>query len=161
RILGGDSLTEPKLRLNIRSPAAKQGEGNALSKAADKKRKNIETMPEAWARILSMKNSAPDQRRLSEVKQAMEAGEIGREAESAGERLAKAEGLRLWRELDAKKADDSLRKMVEHTSDNYRLITDKSDVDAMLSEALSEELSVFDVGSTGVDGCEGDVVGHV
>ena len=154
-------MTEPKLRLNIRSPAAKQGEGNALSKAADKKRKNIETMPEAWARILSMKNSAPDQRRLSEVKQAMEAGEIGREAESAGKRFSKAEALRLWRELDAKKAEERLRKMVEDTPDNYRLITDKSDFETMLSELLSEELIVFDVESTGVDVWEDKIVGHV
>src|SRR5699024_2684579 len=147
---GGDSLTEPKLRLNIRSPAAKQGEGNALSKAADKKRKNIETMPEAWARILSMKNSAPDQRRLSEVKQCMDGGGIGRAGESAGKRLSRAGARRLWRELAAKNAEERLRKMVEDTPDNYRRITDKSDFETMLSELLSEELIVFDGESTGV-----------
>src|SRR5690625_2132294 len=91
-------MSDPKLRLNIRSPANKPSEG--LAKAAEKKRSNIETIDEAWARILSMKNSAPDQRRLAEVKQAMEAGEIGREAESAGKRFSKAEALRLWRVLD-------------------------------------------------------------
>src|SRR5699024_11517158 len=114
----GDNMTEPKLRLNIRSPADKAG-GSNLSKAAEKKRSNIETIDEAWARILSMKNSAPDERRLAEVKQAMEDGEIGREAESAGKRFSKAEALRLWRVLDEKRAEDRLRDMVENTPDNY------------------------------------------
>src|SRR5690625_3477554 len=157
---GGTLANEPKLRLNIRSPADKAGGGN-LSKAAEKKRSNIETIDEAWARILSMKNSAPDERRLAEVKQAMEAGEIGREAESAGKRFSKAEALRLWRVLDAKKSEERLRKMVEDTPDNYRLITDKSDFETMLSELLSEELIVFDVESTGVDVWVDKIVGHV
>src|SRR5699024_3331078 len=92
-ILRSNSHTnEPNLRLNIRSPADKAGGGN-LSKAAEKKRSNIETIDEAWARILSMKNSSPDERRLEAVRQAMEAGKIGREAESAGKRISKEEAL--------------------------------------------------------------------
>src|SRR5690625_7919635 len=110
-------MTEPKLRLNIRSPADKAGGGN-LSKAAEKKRGNIETVDEAWARILSMKNSSPDERRIAEVKLAMESGEIGREAESAGKRFSKAGALRLWRVLGEKWEESKCRRSVEKKEDN-------------------------------------------
>lgn len=151
-------MSDLNLRLNIRSPLAKS---EGLAKAAQTKRRNIETMPEAWARIFGMKNSALDRRRLEEVKQAMENGEIGREEGAAGKRFSKAEALRLWRVLDEKKAEERLRKMVEETPDNYRLITDKPEFERMLSELLSEELIVFDVESTGVDVWSDKIVGHV
>lgn len=150
----------PKLRLNIRSPADKGGGGN-LSKAAEKKRSNIETIDEAWARILSMKNSAPDERRLAEVKQAMEAGEIGREAESTGKRFSKAEALRLWRVLDEQRAEDRLREMVDNTPDNYWLITDEIQLAEFLDILDEEDEIVFDVETTGTDVWNDYIVGHV
>src|SRR5690625_2262697 len=156
----GTMVNEPKLRLNIRSPADKAGGGN-LSKAAEKKRGNIETIDEAWARILSMKNSAPDERRLVEVKRAMEAGEIGREAESAGKRFSKAEALRLGRVLDEKRAEDRLREMVENTPDNYWLITDERKLRELTSMVAKEDEIVFDVETTGTDVWEDHIVGHV
>src|SRR5699024_6316327 len=118
-------------------------------------------MEEVWERILAMKNSDADRRRSVEVKQAMEAGEIGREAESASKRFSKAEALRLWRVLDAKRAEQRLQDMVNNTPDNYVLITDEEAFERMLSELLSEELIVFDVESTGVDVWSDEIVGHV
>src|SRR5690625_7100673 len=111
---------EPKLTLNIRSPAAKKTE--SLSKAAAKKRASTETMDEAWARIFSMKNSDADARRLREVKDAMDAGKIGREAESASKRFSKAEALRLHRKLLEIQREDTLRMLVESTPDNFILV---------------------------------------
>src|SRR5699024_11224809 len=157
---GADTVKNaPKLRLNRRSPADKAGGGN-LAKAAEKKRSNIETIDEAWARILSMKNSSPDERRLAEVKQAMEAGEIGREAESAGKRFSKAEALRLWRVLDEKRAEDRLREMVENMPDNYWLITDEIQLAEFLDILDEEDEIVFDVETTGTDVWSDYIVGH-
>src|SRR5690625_3064483 len=153
-------MTEPKVRLNTRSPAEKAGGGN-LSKAAEKTRGNIETIDEAWARILSMKNSTPDERRLAEVKQAMEVGEIGREAESIGKRFSKAEALRLWRVLDERRAEDRLREMVENTPDNYWLITDENQLAEFLDILDEEDEIVFDVETTGTDVWNDYIVGHV
>lgn len=149
---------KPKLRLNIRSPAQK---GDGLSKAAKTKRDNAETTTEAWTRILAMKNSAPDQRRLEAVKQAMDADEIGREPESASKRFSKAEALRLWRVLDAKEAEDRLREMVENTPSNYWLITDEERLDEFLRIVDEEEEIVFDVETTGTDVWSDYIVGHV
>lgn len=150
---------KPKLRLNIHDPS--EDKSSNLAKAAETKRSNIETMDEAWAKILAMKNSDPDKRRLEEVKQAMAAGEIGREPEAAGKRFSKAEALRLWRVLDAMRAEQRLQDMVNNTPDNYILIDDVEAFERMLSELMSEELIVFDVETTGVDVWSDIIVGHV
>ena len=147
------------MRLNIRNPSDK--ETNALSQAAAKKRDSLETIEEAWARILAMKNSEADKRRLNEVKQAMSDGIIGREPESASKRFSKAEALRLWRKLDEINAKKRLQDMVDNTPDNYRLILDKRSFMDMFYEIAVEELIVFDVESTGVDVWSDRIVGHV
>lgn len=147
------------MRLNIRNPSDK--ETNALSQAAAKKRDSLETIEEAWARILAMKNSEADKRRLNEVKQAMEDGIIGREAESASKRFSKAEALRLWRQLDELNARKRLQDMVDNTPDNYRLILDEETFKDMLDEIATEELIVFDIESTGVGVWSDCIVGHV
>src|SRR5690625_5177605 len=150
---------EPKLTLNIRSPAPNKSE--SLTKAAEKKRAHTETMDEAWARIFAMKNSAPEQRRLSEVRKAMEDGIVGREAESAGKRFSKAEALRLWRVLDEKQAEERLHKMVEETPNNYWLITDEAKLEDFLAILKNEKEIVFDVETTGANEWEDHLVGHV
>ncbi len=152
-------MEKPKLRLNIRNPS--EDKSASLTKAAETKRSNIETIDEAWERIFAMKNSEPDKKRLAEVKRAMELGEIGRETESASKRFSKAEALRLWRVLDAKRAEQRLQEMVDNTPDNYVLITDVDALERMLSELMSEELIVFDVETTGVDVWSDEIVGHV
>src|SRR5690625_776938 len=150
---------EPKLTLNIRSTAENKSE--SLSKAAAKKRANTETMDEAWARIFSMKNSDADARRLLEVKDAMDAGKIGRDPDSVGKRFSKAEALRLWRVLDEMRAEERLRKMVEETPDNYWLITDEAKLEEFLEILKNEKEIVFDVETTGANIWEDHLVGHV
>src|SRR5690625_1483363 len=150
---------EPKLTLNIRSPAENKSE--SLSKAAAKKRAKTKTMDEAWARIFSMKNSHADAYRLREVSQTMYTGKSGREATSTGKRCSNAEALHSWRVLDGNKAEERLRSMVDNTPDNYVLITHKDAFNAMLSVMANEDIIVFDVESTGVDVWADEIVGHV
>src|SRR5699024_10004577 len=136
-------MGEPKLTLNIRSPNG-NGEAN-LAKAAKTKRDNSETTDEAWARILAMKNSGPDERRLKEVKAAVDAGKIGREPESAGRRFSKAEALRLHSHLMKQERENTLRKLVENTPDNYKLIRTLSDLDFLNQDIKASDLIAFDV----------------
>lgn len=152
-------MNKPKLKLNIRSPAA--GNGDALKKAVEIKRLHNETFDEAWSRILSMKNSDADLRRLREVKAAMKAGVIGREEGAAGKRFSKAEALRLWRVLEEKRQAEKLRKMVEETPDNYWLITDEGKFEEFLRILNDEDEIVFDVETTGTDIWNDYIVGHV
>src|SRR5699024_11703449 len=73
----------PKQTLNIRSPALKGRNNSAsLTNAVNAKLLHKETFDEAWARLLAMKNSDADTRRLYEVKNAMEDGHIERESEN-------------------------------------------------------------------------------
>lgn len=155
---------QPKQSLNIRSPALKgvdESVSQSLKTAVERKMLHKETFDEAWTRILSMKNSEPDQRRLYEVKQAMENGEIERDSESSTKRFSKAEALRMWRILDEKWAQDRLRKMVEDTPDNYWLITDEETLDRFVDILSREDEIVFDVETTGVDVWEDYIVGNV
>src|SRR5690625_419708 len=164
--IGGDRLNKPKLTLNIRNPTEGKS-GDNLAKAAEKKRSNIETMDEAWARIFAMKNSASDERRLREVKKAMNEGIIGRDPDDMNndrgnpKHFSKEEAWRLWSVLDAMKAEERLRELVDNMPDNYHLITDEKEFDKMLGTLSFEDIIVFDVETTGTDVYSDKIVGHV
>lgn len=136
---------EPRLTLNIRSPAIPAKPSEGLAKAAQTKRSNIETIDEAWARILAMKNSATDQRRLEAVKRAMDEGKIGREEGSASKRFSKAEALRIHRRLMEMEREETLRELVESTPVNYVLTESFEDLDVMISDIEASELIAFDL----------------
>ena len=154
-----------KITLKLNNPRPNEDLG--FKKAVEAKKSSIETMDEAWARILAMKNSAADERRLREVKQAMDDDIIGRDpddmynARGALKKFSKAEALRLWQTLDDMRAKERLREMVDSTPDNYRLVTTSDEFYAMLDELLNEELIVFDVETTGTDVYSDKIVGHV
>ena len=137
----------------------------ARVKEAEKRKKSAEeTLEEAWERILAMKNSAPNQKRLLAVKQAMEEGRIGREPVAAGKKqgkFSKAEALRLAKVLADKQREELLREMVENTPDNYSLVTDADHLAEVIEELSREELVVFDVETTGTDVYSDIIVGHV
>lgn len=148
-----------KLRLNKMQT---DGEATARVKAAaDRKAKATETMEDAWWRILAMKNSATDQQRLFEVKTAMAEGVIGRHPSDAAKRFSKAEALRLWRELAERQREETLRRMVEETPDNYWLITDEKKLAEFIAILSREQEIVFDVETTGTDWHSDYIVGHV
>lgn len=152
-------MDEPKLRLNIRTPPSDAGK--RVAAAAQRKKAATETLDEAWARIMAMKNSATDAQRLREVQSAMTEGLIGREPSSAGKRFSKAEALRLYKKLAEIKRKETLRNMVENTPDNYWLITDEAKLNEFLAILDNEDEIVFDVETTGTDVWKDHIVGHV
>ena len=146
-----------KLSLNIRNPS--QVNNDSLAKASSKKKANMETLDEAWERIMAMKNSDTDNARIAEVRRAYNAGTIGRD--SPDKRFSKAEALRMWRKLDEIKQAERLRKMVEDMPDTYCLITDKERLDEFMTLVNDESEIVFDVETTGTDVYSDYIVGHV
>lgn len=157
-------MQDVKLTLNveqIRAPSS------ALMKAAATKRAHTETMDEAWARIMGGKLSERDHERLVAVKDAMDAGKLGRNPadmfnkNGKPKRFSKAEAMRLWSELDAIHAEERLQQMVDNMPDNYWLITDKGRLEAFMRILADETEIVFDVETTGVDIFEDYIVGHV
>lgn len=151
----------PIMTLNIRSPALQglEGDGEGLRKAVETRKLHNETFDEAWARILSMKNSPRDVERLQAVKVAMQSGDIGRD--NANKKFSKSEAMDLWRIIDAKHTEDRLRQMVEDTPDNYWLITDEAKLGDFLGILDFEDEIVFDVETTGTDVWSDYLVGHV
>src|SRR5690606_19267597 len=104
---------------------------------------------EAWARILAMKNTDADDKRLREVRRAMAEGRIGREPAASTKRFSKAEALRLWHVLNEQRREETLRKMVEETPGNYALITTEQQLDEMLAELAAEPIIALDTETTG------------
>src|SRR5690625_4762049 len=150
------------LRLNIRSPVfLKQKDDSSLRQAVERRKLHTETFDGAWQRVLAMKNSEVDTRRLLEVKRAMEEGKIGRDPERAGRRFSKAEALDLYRELEEIKRKERLDALVESMPDTYELITNKERLDEVVRLLSEESIVVFDVETTGTDVWNDLIVGHV
>jgi len=157
------------VKLNIRSPALKGLEvtdnNESLRDAVTKKMLHKETFDEAWERILSMKNSNPDERRLEEVKEAMEKGEIGRDPDSTNKRFSKAEALRMHAKLAEIKREGVLKELVDNTPDNYVLVDSRLKIAEMNSDIKKSELIAFDIETFGenkedaLDPYEGRVAG--
>lgn len=153
-------MNDVKLTLNVRAPSANS---DALSKAATKKQAATETMDEAWARILAMKNADSDVQRLRAVKSAMDAGKLGRD--SPGKRFSKAECLRLWRILAESRRGDILAEMIAGTPANYVLVDSTQKLDAMVKDIATAEYTALDCETYSVepggalDPWEGDIAG--
>lgn len=135
-------MNDVKLTLNVRAPSG--GSTDSLTKAAASKRAHTETMDEAWARILAMKNSDSDQRRLTEVKAAMGAGKLGREAEQGAKRFSKAEALRLYNVLAEQQREGKLADLVANTPGNYVLADTLEKLTAMARDIRASDVIAFD-----------------
>src|SRR5690554_5057550 len=140
------------MQLNIRL----KGGDNSASKTAlqdASKRKAIanETIEDAWQRILAMKNSDADLRKLHEVKNAMERGAIGREPENASKRFSKAEALRLHSVLSEQQKEQKLADLVANTPSNYVLVTEVEQLERLVELAIKEPIIAVDTETTGLD----------
>lgn len=142
-----------RLRLNVAQPSEVEAQqaNERIQAAAQRKKAATESIDEAWARILAMKNSDTDQAKLIEVQAAMTAGLIGREPASAAKRFSKAEALRLHKALAEAKREETLRKMVDETPSNYELITTERQFRELLTELTAEQIIAVDTETTGVD----------
>jgi DNA polymerase-1 len=147
----------PKLTLNLKTDASAATE--RVKSAAKKKADATETMTEAWARILAMKNSESDQAKLLEVKSGMDAGLLGREPASVSKKFSKAEALRLYKQLAESQREAKLAELVEKTPRNYELITTERQFERLLTELASEPIIAVDTETTGLDIYEDVIVG--
>lgn len=141
-------MSDVKLTLNIRTPPASNG---ALSKAAAKKASAIETLDEAWVRILAMKNSDSDNVKLAAVKRAMADGKLGRAPATVGKRFSKAEALRMYTELAEQEREGKLADLVENTPENYVLVDSVALLNEVIEQCRREPIIAVDTETTGLD----------
>lgn len=145
------------MQLNVKLNTPKQSDATALKErqalqaAAERVKSATETIDEAWARILVMKNSDADQRKLYEVKRAMESGYIGREPENASKRFSKAEALRLHTVLAEQQKERKLADLVANTPSNYVLVTEVDALERLVELVLNEPIIAVDTETTGLD----------
>jgi DNA polymerase-1 len=143
-------ISEIKLRLNLRNKTDESAKERVAEAVAKKKAAN-ETIDEAWQRILEMKNSDTDRQRLSEVKEAMISGALGRHPADVAKRFSKAEAMRLWSQLQENSKADKLRELVEKTPANYKLITTVDQFETLLGDLSNETIIAIDTETTGLD----------
>jgi DNA polymerase-1 len=137
-----------KLTLN----GAKNEQASARVKAAaERKASTIETMAEAWARVLAMKNSDSDQAKLLEVKVALESGVVGRQPLDVAKKFSKAEALRLHKVLAESQRENKLRKLVAATPSNYVLVNTMETLRQLRDDISTSELIAFDCETFGED----------
>lgn len=143
---------------NIELNTKSSRETKSRVKDAEARKKAVdETLEEAWERILAMKLSDTDRKRVLLVKKAMEEGKIGREPAKEGKRLGKftkAEALRLYQVLKERMREEKLAELIANTPSNYVLITDEDElkriVDVPFNVMPEPEIAV-DTETTGLD----------
>lgn len=155
-------MGEQKLRLNIRTPPSDAGE--RVAAAAQRKKAATETLDEAWARIMAMKNSETDRQRLTEVKEAMASGVIGRDPASLAKRFSKAEALRLYKELAEQKREEKLAELVAKTPSNYVLVDtieklERMKTDIAVADLIAVDCETFGENDAALDPWRGQMAG--
>lgn len=142
------------MKLEIKLNAQVGGQvsaSKALAEAAQRKKDATETIEQAWQRILKQKNTDADLRKLREVKQAMDAGLIGRESDKSTKRFSKAEAIRLYAVLFDQQREAKLAELVANTPSNYVLITDEQALRQVVADAMKEPIIAVDTETTGLD----------
>ncbi|MCY8048427.1 DNA polymerase [Bacillus haynesii] len=108
--------------------------------------------------IFQSKASSKDMERLAEVKQAIEDEELGIGVADM-KKFTKAHALRLHKELQAKRRDAIIDKMLRNRPDNYQTIVTVSQL-LRLKELLDEETEIaIDTETTGLDYFVDEIVG--
>jgi DNA polymerase-1 len=149
------------LRRNKAQPDA----ASRVQAAKQRKARAGEELDAAWRDIGTKKNSDADKRKLAEVKAAMDNGELARDPEDMYAKngrlkaFSKAEALRLYPRLVEQNRAETLRKMVENTPSNYRLITSEPKFSEMLNDLLDEPIIAVDTETTGLDVYTDHIVG--
>lgn len=155
----------PKISVGeIKLKGGGEESAKAKVKEAEKRKKSAnETLEEAWERILSSKGvqtNGAKRARMLEVKQEMEAGNIGRDPDAKG-KFSAAEAERLYNVIKERKREERLAEMVENIPDNYWLIQTEERLEELLALLDKEDDVVFDVETTGTDVWGDYIVGHV
>lgn len=117
---------------------------------ARQRRKGVIPTDEEWADVKAKKNSDADKRKLTEVKKAMDSGELHRDTTDAYDKrgklkkFSKAEALRLWTVLEDRKKSDRIRKLIESTPSNYTLVNTQTTLTRLRGEIEHSDLIAVD-----------------
>lgn len=142
-------------------------DSSALMKAVSKRAEaaKADSIEVAWEKIFASKLTDGDRAKVTEVKEAMDSGAIGRHPESCVNKngkpkaFSKAEALRLYAELKEARREQTLADMVANTPANYELITSERQLAKLIGDLGNEEVIAVDTETTGVDVYSDVIVG--
>jgi DNA polymerase I len=114
--------------------------------------------------IWELKNSDSDIVWLTEVKEAVEAGELGLQDPVTKEpipmgKFSKAKAKELYAVLEQQKKKERIQHMVDNCPDNYFLITEVSEMEQLVKELEEEVETGLDSETTGLDVYVDEMVG--
>jgi DNA polymerase-1 len=155
-------VTRMELRLNLRNKSpSDEVETKARVEQATKRKAEATTqepIEDAWRRIFAMKLTDADQRKLAEVRDAMNRGLLGRNPAECytksgrAKSFSKAEALRLYSKLAEQQRIEKLAELVAKTPSNYRLVDTVNQLHNMIFDIQSSELIAIDCETFGDDG---------
>lgn len=100
--------------------------------------------------IFQSKMTDVDKKKLIEVKQAIELGELGTGVESL-KKFSKAHALNLHKQLQELRKQKIIEQYISNMPDNYITINTPDGLDAVVTMLKSEDLIALDTETTGVD----------
>ncbi len=161
-----NSSTDGQLNLNINIQL--NGEDSSAQqrvKDAETKVKNQKYEPswnEVWVTgyqthtgtlkkgILQTKLSEKDKERLLQVKEATESGELPHGVESL-KKYTKTHALRMFKELQLIRREETIKKLLAEIPDNYHLINNIAAFEKLLSDLWKEDEIAVDTETTGLN----------
>ena len=106
------------------------------------------------AGIFQTKITTKDKERLIEVKEAIEAGELGTDVDSL-KKFSKAHALNLYKKLSEMRKADIIKKYIEEMPENYHCITTPEELtwveELIITAQLNDEPIALDTETTGVE----------
>lgn len=130
-------MNDIKLTLNIRNPTEPNSE--ALTKAASRKKDSIETIDEAWERVLAMSLTERERNQVELGRKAHKEGEVGRTRDG---RFTKGEALEIGRKVEAESEERLREKRIRETlgnrPDGYYILTDDSELPSFIERVREE-----------------------
>jgi DNA polymerase-1 len=134
------------LNINLHfNPEAERATAKKKASAAnDRKIASLETVEEAFERILKMKNTDADNEKINEVYVALIKGEIKRDASALGKKLSKAEILRMHKEIAFSKRHEKIKEMIKNKPSNYILVNTEKELNLLKIKIEESEIIAID-----------------
>lgn len=155
----------PQLRLNLNAGNSESSDEKAKAAAervasvrnTKKAANEVEDIEVSWRKIFASKLDDKMRAKMTEVKNAMDSGLLGRRPEDRVNKngkpkaFSKAEAERLWKVLQESQREQKKAELVEKTPENYRLITTERQFGELLAKLENESIIAVDTETTGLD----------
>jgi DNA polymerase I len=156
-----------ELRIKLNDERADQQAKKERAKKAQSRKKEAETMAEAWERVLALKNDPAEQARFLELKHYMDEGVIHRDPAMSVDKngkpkkFSKAEAKALYKQVAEIKRKELQDELLQDIPANYHLVQTVEQLGAMVEDLRKETYIGFDIETTGTHVYNDRAVGFV